>query len=365
MRHHLYIASLVATLAIAPTSRAARLGDISEFQAERENKLFGVGLVIGLAGTGDSSSSGLTQQMLQSMVDKAEVVVDTRAIKSKNVAVVALTAELPANAEDGVEFDVTVSSMMDASSLRGGELVATSLVAANDRVYALAQGTVIVGGVSASSRGSSVQVGHVAAGVVPNGGRVVQAASVDLNKFQFFTITMHRNEVVTATNAVRAINHYLYGDFAHAINGRTVVVQVPDPDLGRVPELYAALKPIPIDVYREAKVVVDQRTGTVIVGEEVRVAKVAIAKGGLMVRVDTQVGASQPNAFSPRGRTERLEQSDIEVREDYRPMGLVEGISLSELVSALNEMGVSPEDMVAIFKDMKAAGALDAELEIL
>ncbi len=365
MRHHLCIASLAVTLAIAPASRAARLGDISDFQAERENTLFGVGLVIGLAGTGDSSSSGLTQQMLQSMVDKAEIVVDSRAIKSKNVAVVAVTAELPANAEDGLEFDVTVSSMMDASSLRGGQLVATSLVAANDQTYAIAQGTVIVGGVSAASRGSSVQIGHVAAGAVPNGGTVVRDASVNLNKFQAFTINMHRNEVVTATNAARGINRYLYGDFAHAINGRTIVVQVPEPDLGRVPELYADLKQIPIQVYREAKVVVDQRTGTVIVGEEVRVAKVAIAKGGLMVRVDTQVAASQPAAFSNVGRTERLEESDIEVREDYRPMGVVEGVSLSELVTALNEMGVSPEDMVAIFKDMKAAGALDAELEIL
>lgn len=365
MRHHLWIASLVATLAIAPASRAARLGDISEFQGERENKLFGIGLVTGLAGTGDSSSSGLTQQMAQSMVDKAEVVVDTRAIKAKNIAVVTVTAELPENAAAGVSFDVTVSALLDASSLRGGTLLATSLVAANDQVYALAQGSVLVGGVSASSRGSSVQVGHVAAGSIPGGARVSQDAVVDIRGFTAFQINMHRNEVVTATNAARAINSYLWGDFAYAINGRTIVVEVPEPDLGNVPTLYAELKQIPIDVYREAIVVVDQRTGTVIVGEEVRVAKVAIAKGGLMVRVDTQVGASQPSAFSPRGRTERLEESDIEVREDYRPMGLVEGVSLSELVSALNEMGVTPEDMVSIFKDMKTAGALDAELEIL
>ncbi len=364
MRHLIGILSLVVALTIASPSRAARLGDISEFQGERENKLFGIGLVIGLAGTGDSSSSGLTKQMLQSMVDKAGVVVDTRDIKSKNAAVVTITAELPANSNDGVDFDVTVSAMNDASSLRGGELVATALVAANDEVYALAQGPVIVGGVSASSRGSSVQLNHTAAGVVPNGGRVVQDASVDLRGFQAFQITMHRNEVVTATNAARAINSILLGDFAYAQNGRAVIVQVPEPFLGRVPELYAEVKQVPVEIYRDAKVVVDERTGTVIVGADVRVARVAIAKSGLMINVDTQVAASQPGAFSG-GNTAVIEQSDIEIREEYRPMEVVEGISLSELVSALNELGVSPQDLVAIFRDLKEAGALDAELEVL
>ena len=363
MRYHARRLVGLVLLAIALPAQAARLGDIADLQGERKNELFGIGLVIGLDGTGDSSSSGLTQQLIQSAVDKNDIRVDTRAIKPKNVAVVAVTADLPENADDGVEFPITVSSLMDAKSLRGGQLLPTSLTAANDEVYALASGAVTVGGVSASSRGSSVQMGHTTAGVVPDGGRVVRTAAVDLNRFVAFQVIMHRNEVVTATNAANTINGELLGDFAHAVNGRKIVVTIPEQFLGRVPELYARLKPLPIDIYRDAKVVVDERTGTVIVGADVKIATVAIAHGGLMVSVDTDVDVSQAAPFGDE--TVRFEESVIDVQQEYREMQVLEGVDISELVSALNALGVSPQDLVIIFRALDEADALDAELEIV
>ncbi len=356
-------AALLAWSAATP-SRAARLADIGDVQGVRENLLIGYGLVVGLDGTGDSSSSGMTIQSVMTLLSGLGLTVDERDIKSKNVAAVVVTATLDAFARPGQTLAVVASSIGDAKSLAGGTLLMTPLRAGNGQIYAVAQGPMTVGGYGGSGSGSSQTKNHLNVGRIPEGAIVEQAVLVDLLGRDHLDLSLHDADFRTAVRVSRSINAALLGDFAAAVDGRTISIRVPEQYLGRVPELLALLDELEVEVSRPARVILNERTGTVVMGQDVTIDTVAIAHGGLTIQVDTSVGVSQPAPFGA-GETRVVTEADVEAREEVRPMRVVGGVSIAEVVAALNALGVSPRDLIAILQAIQAAGALDAEVEVI
>jgi len=351
-------------LAPAPAG-AARLKDLASVAGVRDNPLVGYGMVIGLAGTGDKTGTGFTNQSLASMLNKLGVTLDPDAMKVKNVASVMVTASLPPFSRPGQEIDVTVSSLGDATSLQGGTLLITPLRAANGQVYAVAQGPISVGGFIGGEGGDRVVKNHVTVARITGGAVVERAAAYDLNDQGRLSFLLNRPDFATALQVARRINIEVGGDVALATDGGVVEVAVPDGYRHRVVSLLARLQALDVDVDVPARVVVNERTGTVVVGENVRLREVAIAHGNLHIRISAETQVSQPGALSGGG-TAVVEQRDVNVSEEPgRLVMMPEGVSLGDVVNALNAIGVTPRDLVAILQSLKAAGALMAELEMI
>lgn len=364
------LAALLAAAALAAPACAARIKDIAEVVGIRANQLNGYGVIVGLDGTGDGQQALFTIQSILSLLRRRGVLisVDPRQIRVKNAAAVLVTAELPPFARSGDRLDVQVSSIGDATSLRGGTLVSTPLVGGDGQVYAVAQGPVSLGGgFLAAGAGASASSGHATAGTIPEGALVERAVPVDLGSGGRLRLSLHRPDVTTATRVAAAINGRVeLSASAEAVDPKTVEVTLAGGGPLDAMALLDRIERLPVEVDRSARIVINERSGTVIIGQDVRVAPVAIAHGSLRIAVKTDLGVSQPQGFSA-GRTVVTPDTTIVAEEGKKSsLAVLEpGVSLGELVGALNTLGVTPQDLIAILEAVRAAGALEADLEMM
>jgi flagellar P-ring protein precursor FlgI len=358
---------LVFLISIDSTAEAARIKDITSIEGVRENSLIGYGLVIGLNGTGDKSGTVFTLQSLTNMLNKMGLLVDPSSVKVKNVAAVMVTAKLPPFNRPGSHIDVSVSSLGDASSLQGGTLLMTPLKGPDQEVYAVAQGPVSIGGFIGGKDGDTVTKNHPTAGRVPGGATVEKEVRLDLGEREVLTLMLKQQDFTTAMKVSQAINTGLQDSFASAVDSDTVQLKVPDSYKGRIVELLAAIEGLDVQVDVTAKVVVNERTGTIVMGDQVRISDIGISHGNLIIRVKTELQVSQPPPFGSSGSKTVVvpKQKTTVTEEDARITVVKGGATIGEVVNALNAIGVTPRDLIAILQAMKAAGALQAELEIL
>ena len=359
---------LASGLIFIPDANAVRIKDIADIKGVRQNQLVGYGLVVGLEGTGDSDDSMFTIQSLASLLEKMGVTVQPKDIDDvENVAAVMVTTDLPPFAGLGSRIDVLVSSIGDAENLQGGTLLFTPLKGADGSVYAVAQGPVSTGGFAVSGNsGDQVQKNFPTVGRVVGGGLVEKEIHSNFNQKKSLTLALHNPDFTTASRVAQAINRAFYSQLAQTENAGSICVSVPENYLGNTVQFVTLVESLGVTPDMVSKVVVNERTGTVIMGENVRIATIAIAHGNLSIQIDESQNVSQPLPFSRGGRTVVTPESDIVVQEGKNPIFLVEsGVSIGELVKALNALGVSPRDLIAIFQALKAAGALQAELEVI
>jgi len=362
-------ACLAALLASALPAHAAsvRLKEIAAVQGVRSNQLMGYGLVVGLDGTGDQTAqTPFTGQSMNAMLQQMGITVPPgAAMQLKNVAAVLVTASLPAFAQPGQPLDVNVSSIGNAKSLRGGTLIATPLKGADGQIYALAQGNLIVGGAGASQGGSKVQINHLSAGRIPDGATVERAVPTPWLQSSTIQYDLRADDFNTAREVAKAINQAKGDGTAEAINGRTVAVKLPQAPGERV-AFMADLENLTItQATPAARIVINARTGSVVLNQNVTLGPCAVAHGNLSVTISSTPVISQPNPLS-QGQTVVSEKADIAINQ--APGALIQmpaGTKLTDVVKALNTLGANPQDLLAILQAMKAAGALQAELEVI
>lgn len=350
------------------SSQAARIKEVAAVQGVRTNQLVGYGLVVGLDGTGDqTTSTPFTQQSLNALLQQMGVTVPPgTTMQVKNVAAVMVTAQLPPFAQPGQTIDINVSSMGNAKSLRGGTLIATPLKGADGQIYALAQGNLIVGGAGASAAGSKVQINHLSAGRVPEGATVERAVATPLNQGEFLQLDLNASDFSTAREVARTINAKMGADTAHAIDGRVVRVRMPASPDARVGFL-ADIENLPLELAAPAaKVVINARTGSVVMNQTVTLSACAVAHGNLSVTISTTPVISQPSPLSSGGTTVAKEKADITIKQEAGALiQLPASAKLADVVKALSALGATPMDLLAILQAMKSAGALNAELEVI
>lgn len=346
--------------------QAARIKDISSIQGMRDNQLFGYGLVVGLAGTGDGTQAKFTMLSIANMMERMGIInVDADQVKVKNAAGVIVTAQMPPFAKNGQKIDVVVSSIGDAKSLQGGTLLLTPLKGVDNKVYALAQGPVSIGGFAAGGQGGSVQKNHPTAGRITNGATIEREVAVDLNRKDNVIISLYRPDFTTASRAVEAINDEMGFDIASAIDPETISVQVPLEYKGSAVSFIASIENIEIKPDQKARIVLEERTGTVVMGSTVHISKVAIAHGNLSIRINENPTVSQPNPLG-QGETVTTPGTEVNAKEGSGEMVVLDGgATIGDLVSALNAIGVSPRDLISILGSIKAAGALQADIEVI
>jgi flagellar P-ring protein precursor FlgI len=361
------VAILALISASFPLSAASRLKELVSIEGVRDNQLMGYGLVVGLNGTGDRKQVLFSAQSLTNMLARMGVTVDPNQITVKNTAAVMVTGILPPFAQPGAKIDITASSIGDAASLQGGLLVLTSLKGADGQVYAVAQGSVITGGFVAGGRtGNAQTVNHPTAGRVPEGGIVERPApAADLSKG--LRLQLRDMDFTTASRIAEALNKEFHDPKAraHAENGRVVAVVMPEAYTGRMADFVAALENVTVETDSVSRVVVNERTGTIVMGKQVHVSPVAIMHGNLNVEVQTEYLVSQPGALTG-GTTAVVPQTKVTAAEEKaRNIVLKDGATVEDLVRALNAIGSTPRDIIAILQSLRAAGALEAEVEVM
>lgn len=360
--------SVAFCLMLSVAAHADRIKDLASIQGVRDNQLIGYGLVVGLDGSGDQTTqTPFTVQSVTNMLTQMGVNLPPSAISNvqlKNVAAVMVTATLPPFAKPGQTIDVTASSMGNAKSLTGGTLLMTPLKGPDGQVYAMAQGNVLVGGVGASSGGASVQVNHLSVGRVPDGATVERAVATVLGQGDFINLELNESDFTTAARIVDAINGLVAPNIATALDGR--VIQVRAPAGGQRVAFISEIQNLEVTpAQAAAKVIINARTGSVVMNQEVTLQPCAVAHGNLTVVINTESSVSQPNPLS-QGETVQTDKTSINVKSDKG--GLVQlprGASLSDVVKALNSIGATPQDLLAILQAMKSAGSLRAELDII
>ena len=361
----LLAAALGAGLTWTPALAGSRIKDIVDVEGVRTNQLIGYGVVVGLNGSGDTvRNSPMLKQSLEAMMERMGVNVRDADLNTKNAAAVMVTAELPPFSAAGSRMDVTVSAMGDAKSLLGGTLLVTPLIGADGEAYAVAQGTVQTGSISAGgASGSSVTKGVPTAGRISSGGVIERETGFDFNGQAVVRLTLHNPDFTTAQRIAAAITAQYPGT---AIAENPSIVAIKPPTGQTMMDFVTAIEPIAIDVDEPAKVVIDEVNGVIVMGENVRISRVAIAQGNLTIRVDEMPGVSQPAPFS-QGQTAGVPNSNITVDEakGTQLLELGGGSSLADLVAGLNALGVSPRDMISILQAVKASGALQAEIEVM
>jgi flagellar P-ring protein precursor FlgI len=347
-------------------ANAARLKDIAGIGGTRTNPVIGYGLVVGLNGTGDTDTSTFTMQSVMSMLQKLGISVPLGKVKVKNVAAVMVTGDLPTFAKKGWRMDVTISSMGDAGSLEGGTLLMTPLLAPNGDVFAVAQGPVLVGGFQASGQsGSSVQKNHPTVGRIP-GGAVIEMEIVFDTPGDTVRVLLSRPDFATAARAAAAVNAKVGGNLAEARDGSEVRVRVPESAKTRVVEFLAEIGDVEVTPDAPARVVVNEKTGTVVIGQSVRIQTVALAHGALNIVIKEKPEVSQPAPLSGGGKTIVTPTTEVKATEEKRKVALMDGgATIADLVDALNKLGVTPRDLIAILQAMKEAGALQADLSVM
>jgi len=356
------LAFILATALVSGVSEAARIKDVAFIEGVRSNQLVGYGLVVGLNGTGDKSSNA-TNQSMSNMLNRMGMKIDPKNVKVKNTASVLVTAEIPPFIKPGARIDVLVSSIGDATSLQGGTLISTPLRAQDGAVYAMAQGAIALAGFTAG-KSANVTKNHQTAGKIPNGSILEREVPFALNTENGLVFSLRNPDFTTAARMVDAINKGLGYDAATAVDaGKIRVSQLPGTT--RFIELISTIELLEIKTDAVTKVVVNERTGTVVMGENVSISSVAISHGDISIEVKTQYHISQPSPLS-KGETvvQPVEETTVQ-EERSRLIVLPESVTLGEVVRALNLVGVTPRDLVAILQAIKAAGALQAELEII
>ena len=368
-RQHILLLILMLT-GFSSLSYAERIKDIASIEGVRANQLVGYGLVVGLDKSGDSSTSSPTsRQSLTSMLKRFGITMspqDLQQLKAKNIATVAVQAELPAFAKPGMAIDVTVSSLGDAKSLRGGSLLMTPLKGADGETYAIAQGNLVVGGMTASGKdGSSVTVNNPSAGRISNGALVEKTVATPFSEGGALIFNLHRADFTTANRMAESINKLLGANTARPIDATSVRVNAPM-DVGQKVMFASVVENVNVDMDEApARVIVNSRTGTVVVSNKVRVTPAAVSHGSLVVTIDENINVSQPNPLS-KGVTTVTPSSNVGIKEEKNRMfAFKPGVSLDDLVNAVNQVGAAPSDLVAILEALKSAGALHAELIII
>lgn len=363
-QNKLYLFCMTLILLYAYTAHAARIKDLAGFKGVRSNQLIGYGLIVGLNSSGDSSTSDFMTKSLGEALARMGVSGDAKAFKVKNVASVMVTADLPPFAKAGSKIDVVISSIGDAKSLQGGTLLMTPLKAANQEIYAVAQGPISVGGFSVASNESSIQQNHPTVGRIAGGALIEREVELALDDLRTLQLSLNNPDFTTALRMADAINEQLSGNFAKAMDSGSVDIEVPGRFKNRLVSMMSEIETLDVQPDSQAKVVLNERTGTVVMGENVKVSPVAIAHGNLSIQITTEFQVSQPNPFS-MGTTAIVPKTSILADTgETGTLGVVQGASIGELVKALNELGVTPRDLIAILQAIKAAGALQAEIEI-
>lgn len=363
------VAAVVCALSgVSPASAQSRIKDITQVEGVRENQLVGYGLVVGLNGTGDDiDDSVFTRESLIGMLQRLGVNARDEDLDTQNIAAVMVTADLPPFARQGTRIDVNVSALGTAESLRGGQLLVTPLMGADGEVYAVAQGPVAVGGFQAGGQAQQVTEGVPTNGRIANGAIVEREIDFKLNTLKTVNLTLRNPDFTTARRIGKAINQFVGNGVARPLDPSTVQVRVPQNYDGGTVGLITDIEQLPVSPDQVAKVVIDEDTGTIVMGQNVRISTVAIAQGNLTIRVTETPQVSQPSPFAEEGQTETVPRTDVDVDEEGREKLAVvpQGVSLQELVNGLNALGVGPRDLITILQSIKAAGALKAKLEVI
>jgi len=369
LRASIFLAALFASAALwwpAP-AHAARIKEVASVQGVRMNQLVGYGLVVGLDGTGDSTTSApFAQQSLLALLQQMGVTVPAGTnMQLKNLATVMVTAQLPAFAQPGQSIDVTVSSLANAKSLRGGMLISTPLKGADGQIYAMAQGNLVIAGAGASAAGSKVQINHLSAGRIPDGATVERSVATPMADGDSIQLDLNSSDYATAREVVRAINAKMGSGTADALDGRVVRVRMPPTADARV-AFMAEIENLDIKQQApSAKIVINARTGSIVMNQAVTLASCAVAHGNLSVTISTTPSVSQPGPFA-KGDTKVIERADITITQQAGALvQMAPGAKLADVVKALNLLGATPQDLLAILQAMKSAGALMAELEVI
>ncbi len=360
----LWIAAAALCVCWALPAHAVRIKDIATFSGVRDNQLIGYGLVVGLQGTGDKKDSVFTLSSMKNMMDRMGVGVDASKLKIKNVASVMVTARMPVSAKPGTRLDVTVSSVGDATSLVGGVLLQTALKGVDGKIYSLAQGALTVGGFSAGGRAANSSKNVATVGIIPGGGIVERAIPFEFNQQDNLTLNLRMGDFSTAQQIAERLNGAMGGQYARAVDANSVSMSVPPQYRNNLVPLMASVENLDISPDTAAKVVVDEKTGTVVLGRDVRISRAAVAHGNLQITVQESEQVSQPGPFS-QGQTVVTPQTETDVREEQRHLMMVEGATLQELVDGLNAIGATPRDLISILRSLQASGSLHAALEVI
>jgi flagellar P-ring protein FlgI len=354
-------------LSMSGAGAATRLKDLVSIEGVRDNQLIGYGLVVGLNGTGDKRQTVFSAQSLTNLLTRMGVTVPPSGILVRNTAAVLVTANLPPFAQPGARLDITVAAIGDASNLQGGLLILTPLKAADSQVYAVAQGSVVTGGFVAGKGGSSQTVNHPTAGRIPEGA-IIEKSPPSVSPGSKIKLQLRRADFTTAARITDALNRKFGeagGAVARAESSGAVSVETPPSYRSRTVEFVAEMESVAIEPDRSASIVINERTGTIVMGKAVRIAPVSILHGALTIEIQTSLTASQPQPFSQGGTTVVPQVSTTAKEEKARNIVLQQGATVEELVRALIAIGSTPRDIIAILQNLRASGALDADVEVI
>jgi flagellar P-ring protein precursor FlgI len=393
MKSRIYLIAILGILCLASSAHAVRLKDIASFKGIRSNQLIGYGLVVGLNGTGDGSNTEFTIRSIVNMLERMGIHIDrdkTGQVKLKNVAAVMVTATLAPFSRAGGKIDALVSSLGDAKSLLGGTLLLTPLKGVDQQVYALAQGPVVTGGFAASgASGSGVQKNHPTVGMITKGAIIEKEVPVLLDGKKEITLCLFNPDFTTGEKVKEVLNQFMGGGYAKSIDSGSISIRIPESHQDKVAEWIASLEKLEVVPDTVAKVILNEKTGTIVLGEHVRISTVAIAHGNLSIQIKERLAVSQPLPFSPAspegatphavppgtgtgaivtpgGATVVTPESSVSVKEEGGALVILpSGVNLGEVIRALNAIGASPRDLISILQSIKAAGALQADLEII
>ena len=357
----------LAILLPGPAIALSRIKDLASIEGVRENQLVGYGLVVGLNGTGDTlNNAPFTKQSLTAMLERLGVNTRGTTLRTANVAAVMVTANLPAFSSQGTRMDVTVSALGDAKSLQGGTLLVTPLLGADGEVYAVAQGSLAISGFQAEGEAAKVTRGVPTVGRIPNGGLIEREVEYKLNTQKALKLALRNPDFTTAKRIAAAVNDFLGAETAEPIDPATVQMHIPKSYKGNIVQLLTEVEQLRVEPDQRARIIIDERSGVIVMGSDVRVSTVGVAQGNLTVSISERPVVSQPDALSD-GQTTVVPRTDVRVDTDAkRRLGIVgDGVSLRELVDGLNALGIGPRDMLAILQAIKAAGALQADIEVM
>lgn len=361
-----FIASIIVVLVLATSAHAIRIKDIASFEGVRDNQLAGYGLVVGLNGTGDSDQTKFPVQSVANMLERMGVTINRADITVKNVAAVMVTATLPPFAKQGNHLDVLVSSMGDAKSVSGGTLIMTPLKGGDNQVYVVAQGSVLTNSFAFGGQAASAQKNHPTAGRIPNGGLVERELPNVLTGKSTLRLNLSQADFTTASRIAAAINDKFKSPVAATTDPGTVSLKIPDGYTNRTVEFVAALETLEVKPDVQARVVLNERTGTIVMGDNVRISTVAVSHGNLSLVIKETPQVSQPAPLSRTGETVVVPRTELKVEEESRRLTVMpEGASIGDVVRALNLLGVTPRDLIGILQAIKASGALQADLTII
>jgi flagellar P-ring protein precursor FlgI len=361
------IAAIITLFASAPADAASRIKDLASIEGVRQNQLIGYGLVVGLNGTGDTLNNiPFTKQSLTAMLERLGVNIRGQTIRTGNVAAVMVTANLPAFGTQGTRIDVTVSAMGDSKSLQGGTLLVTPLLGADGNVYAVAQGSLAIGGFQAEGEAAKIVRGVPTVGRIANGALIEREIDFNLNKLGQLRMALRNPDFTTAKRIAAAVNDFIGAPTAEPVDPSTIQLHIPEQFRGNVIALVTEIEQLQVEPDLPAKIIIDERSGIIVMGRDVRVSMVAVAQGNLTVTITETPQISQPTPFSRGGTTQRVPRTRVGVQEDGKKLAVVnDGVSLQQLVDGLNSLGIGPRDLISILQAIKASGAIQADIEVM